>query len=145
MQNQKLFRKNSTLLLSRQSREDGEIKKINNSLRTQYSKFETWWSEAEHATYRSQRLPTICTSEWGRNVCFFENWKPEPRPNQRILSINQSIKQSINQSINQIINLSINQSINQSNFYSTYILSRPSTICNTNWPLLHSGKFESRV
>ena len=48
-------------------------------LQTQDSKFEPWRSEAEHATSRSRRLPTILTSTrgWGRNnfVCF----KP-PRP-----------------------------------------------------------------
>ena len=39
-------------------------------LRTQDSKFEPWWSEAEHATSRSRRLPTILsfTRGWGRNI-----------------------------------------------------------------------------
>ena len=42
---------------------------------TQDSKFEPWRSEAEHATSRSRRLPTILTftREWGRNIfCFFQ-------------------------------------------------------------------------
>ena len=44
-------------------------------LKTQDSKFEPWRSEAEHATSRSQRLPTILTFTrgWGRNIfCFFQ-------------------------------------------------------------------------
>ena len=44
-------------------------------LQTQDSKFEPWRSEAEHATSRSQRLPTILTFThgWGRNIfCFFQ-------------------------------------------------------------------------
>ena len=46
---------------------------------TQDSKFEPWRSEAEHATSRSRRLPTILsfTRGWGRNV--FVSFKP-PRP-----------------------------------------------------------------
>ena len=43
-------------------------------LQTQGSKFEPWRSEAEHATSRSRRLPTILTFTrgWGRNIfCFF--------------------------------------------------------------------------
>ena len=38
-------------------------------LQTQDSKFEPWRSEAEHATSRSRRLPTILTFTrgWGRN------------------------------------------------------------------------------
>ena len=46
-----------------------------NVLQTQDSKFEPWRSEAEHATSRSQRLPTILTfiRGWGRNIfCFFQ-------------------------------------------------------------------------
>ena len=42
-------------------------------LQTQDSKFEPWRSEAEHATSRSRRLPTILTFTrgWGRNIfCF---------------------------------------------------------------------------
>ena len=42
---------------------------------TQDSKFEPWRSEAEHATSRSRRLPTILTFTrgWGRNTfCFFQ-------------------------------------------------------------------------
>ena len=53
-------------------------------LQTQYSKFEPWRSEAEHAASRSRRLPTILTFTrgWGRNV--FVSFKPprlgtEPR------------------------------------------------------------------
>ena len=44
-------------------------------LQTQDSKFEPWRSEAEHATSRSRRLPTILTFTrgWGRNIfCFFQ-------------------------------------------------------------------------
>ena len=48
-------------------------------LQTQDAKFEPWRSEAEHATSRSRRLPTILTSTrgWGRNI--FVSFKP-PRP-----------------------------------------------------------------
>ena len=48
-------------------------------LQTQDSKFEPWRSEAEHATSRSRRLPTILTFArgWGRNI--FVSLKP-PRP-----------------------------------------------------------------
>ena len=40
-------------------------------LQTRDSKFEPWRSEAQHATSRSRRLPTILTftREWGRNMC----------------------------------------------------------------------------
>ena len=44
-------------------------------LQTQDSKFEPWRSEAEHATSRSRRLPTILTFTrgWRRNIfCFFQ-------------------------------------------------------------------------
>ena len=44
-------------------------------LQTEESKFEPWRSEAEHATSRSRRLPTILTFTrgWGRNIfCFFQ-------------------------------------------------------------------------
>ena len=44
-------------------------------LQTQDSKFEPWRSEAELATSRSRRLPTILTFTrgWGRNIfCFFQ-------------------------------------------------------------------------
>ena len=44
-------------------------------LQTQDSKFDPWRSEAEHATSRSRRLPTILTFTrgWGRNIfCFFQ-------------------------------------------------------------------------
>ena len=48
-------------------------------LQTQDSKFEPWRSEAEHATFRSRRLPTILTFTrgWGRNN--FVSFKP-PKP-----------------------------------------------------------------
>ena len=48
-------------------------------LQTQDSKFEPWRSEAEHATSRSRRLPTILTFTrgWGRNNIV--SFKP-PRP-----------------------------------------------------------------
>ena len=48
-------------------------------LQTQDSKFEPWRSEAEHATSRSRRLPTILTFTrgWGRNI--FVSFKP-PSP-----------------------------------------------------------------
>ena len=48
-------------------------------LQTQDSKFEPWRSEAEHATSRSRRLPTILTFTrgWGRSN--FVSFKP-PRP-----------------------------------------------------------------
>ena len=48
-------------------------------LQTQDSKFEHWRSDAEHATSRSRRLPTILTFTrgWGRNI--FVSLKP-PRP-----------------------------------------------------------------
>ena len=48
-------------------------------LQTQDSKFEPWRSEAEHATSRSRRLPTILTFTrgWERNIFVF--LKP-PRP-----------------------------------------------------------------
>ena len=44
-------------------------------LQTQDSKFEPWRSEAERATSRSRRLPTILTftRRWGRNIfCVFQ-------------------------------------------------------------------------
>ena len=44
-------------------------------LQTQDSKFEPWRSEAEHATSRSQRLPTILSfTRWwgGKHFCFFQ-------------------------------------------------------------------------
>ena len=45
-------------------------------LQTRNSKFEPWRSEAEHATSRSRRLPTILTFTrgWGRNI--FVSFKP---------------------------------------------------------------------
>ena len=45
------------------------------ALQTQDSKFQPWLSDAEQATSRSRRLSTILiifTSEWGRNISFFE-------------------------------------------------------------------------
>ena len=49
-------------------------------LQTQDSKFEPWRSEAEHATSRSRRLPTILTftQGWGRNI--FVSFKPGTEP-----------------------------------------------------------------
>ena len=47
----------------------------NTVLQTQDSKFEPWRSEAEHATSRSRRLPTMLTFTrgWERNIfCFFQ-------------------------------------------------------------------------
>ena len=46
-------------------------------LQTQDSKFEPWRSEAEHATSRSRRLPTILTFTrgWWRNI--FVSFKPQ--------------------------------------------------------------------
>ena len=44
-------------------------------LQTQDSKFKPWRSEAEHATSRSRRFPTLLTFTrgWGRNFfCFFQ-------------------------------------------------------------------------
>ena len=49
-------------------------------LQTQDSKFKPWRSEAEHATSRSRRLPTILTFTrgWGRNIsCFFQTAETE--------------------------------------------------------------------
>ena len=53
-------------------------------LQTQDSKFEPWRSEAEHATSRSRRLPTILTFTRGRGRNIFVSFKPprlgtEPR------------------------------------------------------------------
>ena len=53
-------------------------------LQTQDSKFEPWRSEAEHATSRSRRLPTILTFTGGWGETFFVSFKPprsgtEPR------------------------------------------------------------------
>ena len=52
-------------------------------LQTQYSKFEPWRSEAEHATSRPRRLPTILTFTrgWGRIFfCFFKPPRPGTEP-----------------------------------------------------------------
>ena len=48
-------------------------------LQTQDSKFEPWRSEAEHATSRSRRLPTILTFTRGWGRINFVSFKP-PRP-----------------------------------------------------------------
>ena len=48
-------------------------------LQTQDSKFEHWQSEAEHATSRSRRLPTILTFTRGVGRNIFVSLKP-PRP-----------------------------------------------------------------
>ena len=50
-------------------------------LQTQDSKFEPWRSEAEHATSRSRRLPTILTFTrgWGRNNFFLLNRRDKQR------------------------------------------------------------------
>ena len=48
-------------------------------LQTQDSKFEPWRSEAEHATSRSRRLPTILTFTRGWGINIFVSFKP-PRP-----------------------------------------------------------------
>ena len=56
-------------------------------LQTQDSKFEPWRSEAEHATSRSRRLPTLLTFTrgWGRNI--FVSFKPpRPGPEHRVLA-----------------------------------------------------------
>ena len=56
-------------------------------LQTQDSKFEPWRSEAEHATSRSRRLPTILTFTrgWGRNI--FVSFKlPRPRTEPQTLA-----------------------------------------------------------
>ena len=45
-------------------------------LQTQDSKFEPWRSEADHATSRSRRLPTILTFTRGWGRIFFISFKP---------------------------------------------------------------------
>ena len=52
-------------------------------LQTQDSKFEPWWSEAEHATSRSRRLPTILTFTrgWRRNIFWFFINRRDREPN----------------------------------------------------------------
>ena len=53
------------------------------ALQTQDSKFKPWRSEAEHATSRSRRLPTILTFTrgWGRNIFVsFKLSKPGTEP-----------------------------------------------------------------
>ena len=56
-------------------------------LQTQDSKFEPWRSDAEHATSRSQRLPTILTFTrgWGRNI-FVSLKAPRPGTEPRSLA-----------------------------------------------------------
>ena len=52
-----------------------------NDTALQDSKFESWRSEAEHATSRSRRLPRNIESlrVSGEEIfCFFETWRPEP-------------------------------------------------------------------
>ena len=47
------------------------------ALQTQGSKFEPWWSEAEHATTRSQRLPAkieFLRVSGEETFCLFETW-----------------------------------------------------------------------
>ena len=57
-------------------------------LQTQDSKFEPWRSEAEHATSRSRRLPTILTFTrgWGRNIFCFCFKSPRPGTEPRTLA-----------------------------------------------------------
>ena len=52
-------------------------------LQTQDSKFEPWRSEAEHATSRSRRLPTILTFTrgWGRDIFLFLSNRRDREPN----------------------------------------------------------------
>ena len=54
---------------------------------THDSKFKPWRSEAEHATSRSRRLPTILsfTSGWGGNIfCFFQTEPGKRTPNSSV-------------------------------------------------------------
>ena len=57
------------------------------ALQTQNSKLKPWRSEAEHATSRSWRLPTILsfTSAWGRNI-FVSVKSPRPGNKPRTLA-----------------------------------------------------------
>ena len=52
-------------------------------LQTQDSEFEPWWSEAEHATSRSRRFPTILTFTrgLGRNIFLFLSNRRDREPN----------------------------------------------------------------
>ena len=52
-------------------------------LQTQDSKFEPWRSEAEHATSRSRRLPTILAFPrgWGRSIFLFLSNRRNREPN----------------------------------------------------------------
>ena len=61
--------------------EDGEMNEM--TLSSRHSKFEPWRSEAEHATSRSRRLPTILsfTRGWGETFLFLSNRRDlEPNP-----------------------------------------------------------------
>ena len=55
------------------------------TLQTQNSKFDPWRSEAEHATSRSRRLPTLLNLyEWaGEKIRFFKTWRPKWGSNPR--------------------------------------------------------------
>ena len=59
----------------------------NTFLQTNYSKFDPWRSEAEHANSRSQRLLTVLNlyelAGKKRYFCFFETWMPERGTNLR--------------------------------------------------------------
>ena len=46
-------------------------------------KYVPWWSEAEHATCWSQRLPTILIERRAETFCSFEIWRPEWGSNPR--------------------------------------------------------------
>ena len=61
-------------------------------LQTQQSKFESWRSEAEHATSRSRRLPTILsfTRGWGRNI-FVSFKQPRPGTEPRTLALKAAV------------------------------------------------------
>ena len=52
-------------------------------LQTHDSKFDPWRSEAEHATSRSRRLPTILTFTrgWSRNIFLFISNRRDREPN----------------------------------------------------------------
>ena len=57
-------------------------------LQTQHLKFEPWRSEAEHATSRSRRLPTILTFTrgWGKKKIFVSFKPPRPGTEPRTLA-----------------------------------------------------------
>ena len=58
------------------------------ALQTRDSKFKPWRSEAEHATYRSRRSPTILsfTSGWGRNIFVVFSNRRDRETNNRTLA-----------------------------------------------------------